>query len=89
MNRELEKNLVMSIISKQKTFNTIRKGKKKPVKDKPINQSSKQEKAFSNLNVNDSNSLLKDTKMNILVKKTFKKPTDSKKPTEPGKIAIN
>lgn len=46
--------------------------KKKPVKDKPINQSSKQEQAFSNLNVNGSNSLLKDTKMNILVKKTFK-----------------
>lgn len=63
--------------------------KKKPVKDKPINQSSKKEQAFSNLNVNGSNSLLKDTKMNILVKKNIQVSAGSKKLTEPGKIAIN
>lgn len=85
MNRELEKNLVMSIISKQKTFNTIRKERKKPVKDKPINQSSKQEQTFSNLNVNGSNSLLKDTKMNILVKKNIQVSADSKKPQSQGR----
>lgn len=75
----------MSIISKQKTFNTIRKERKKPVKDKPINQSSKQEQTFSNLNVNGSNSLLKDTKMNILVKKNIQVSADSKKPQSQGR----